>query len=604
MKKLFALFLILTLLTSLVSAERFVNYNLKEGRIDINNNFVTTNTDVANANAIGFTCLDSNCETLGERIFNNQVVNSGSSSSMQLTYPTTLLSQYGYAVYYFKDGFIPWESNPNWWGTNPSDPAGPFSVYLSKQESCSSQIEQIDIRNTERINTPVVIDVKARLNAQTDSAVSSGTGPLKAIPDEIKNQYTVKTLVNLDIYSKFDSSLVYTTQQELNILFGENGNVEFNFIPRSFGDFRAVVTTKVTDDKCISNSIISKQKDFFVLSEDQQNMCYTQLGDLKLNNTNLKTNDNLIINFDKLSNLQIDKEVIQAIPTSLKLELKDANTNEIVFEQSFVDPENTNTVDLKRVELSITIPGYIRTGLYDLVLTGTGSDVRCDNDNKHDQLIANSLSIVNNDGFNFAPKIISEPTKTAKLNEFYFYDVNAIDPNGDRLTYSLLSSPVGMNIDQNTGLITWNVDSTYFVEGQNVNVIVIVSDGFFFDLQFYSIKIANSNQNGIISKHNIKFSGVDLEANNADGINGFIQIKNTGNFKENGLTLTADIYDLDVHEVLTNNLNLGKEDSFWIPVNIELQKYVPSGEYLLNLKISNNKFSEEITIVLPLANNK
>src|SRR3989344_7338401 len=222
-----------------VNGVRYVNYNLYEGIILANGSFSMTSHTITNVKAVGFTCLDQNCNNLGDTIFNPSVMDSSNNTFLQLNYPTTLLSQYGYAVYYFKDAFIPWESNPNWWGTNPSDPAGPFSVYLSKQESCSSQIEQIDIRNTERINTPVVIDVKARLNAQTDSAVSSGTGPLKAIPDEIKNQYTVKTLVNLDIYSKFYSSLVYTTQQELNILFGEHGNVEFNFIPRSFGDFRA-----------------------------------------------------------------------------------------------------------------------------------------------------------------------------------------------------------------------------------------------------------------------------------------------------------------------------------------------------------------------------
>jgi RHS repeat-associated protein len=38
----------------------------------------------------------------------------------------------------------------------------------------------------------------------------------------------------------------------------------------------------------------------------------------------------------------------------------------------------------------------------------------------------------------------------------YEYDVDALDPDGDDLTYSLVDGPAGMEIDPNTGIIAWN----------------------------------------------------------------------------------------------------------------------------------------------------
>lgn len=57
---------------------------------------------------------------------------------------------------------------------------------------------------------------------------------------------------------------------------------------------------------------------------------------------------------------------------------------------------------------------------------------------------------------NYAPVITSNPITVTGLNQSYSYDVDAIDPDGDLLTYSLLNGPQGMAIDPTTGLITWS----------------------------------------------------------------------------------------------------------------------------------------------------
>jgi RHS repeat-associated protein len=56
----------------------------------------------------------------------------------------------------------------------------------------------------------------------------------------------------------------------------------------------------------------------------------------------------------------------------------------------------------------------------------------------------------------------------------YFYDVEATDPDGDSLSYTLIQSPAGMTISQTTGEIRWLPTSMEVGEHQ---VAVVVSDG-------------------------------------------------------------------------------------------------------------------------------
>jgi len=75
---------------------------------------------------------------------------------------------------------------------------------------------------------------------------------------------------------------------------------------------------------------------------------------------------------------------------------------------------------------------------------------------------------------NQPPVITSTPITVAPENVPYTYNVDAIDPDGDSLTYTLALSPVGMTIDPVTGLITWNHDPW---QGTDAPVTVEVTDG-------------------------------------------------------------------------------------------------------------------------------
>ncbi len=73
---------------------------------------------------------------------------------------------------------------------------------------------------------------------------------------------------------------------------------------------------------------------------------------------------------------------------------------------------------------------------------------------------------------NYPPILYSTPIPSGIVGILYVYDVNATDPNGNVLRYSLVGSPAGMVIDVNTGRITWTPTAT-----GNAAVRVSVTDG-------------------------------------------------------------------------------------------------------------------------------
>jgi RHS repeat-associated protein len=75
---------------------------------------------------------------------------------------------------------------------------------------------------------------------------------------------------------------------------------------------------------------------------------------------------------------------------------------------------------------------------------------------------------------NHPPEILTDPVSGVALGEPYRYDVDAIDPDGDQLTYSLATNPQGMTIDAQSGLIQW--EQPQDILSQNA---VIFSDGTF-----------------------------------------------------------------------------------------------------------------------------
>jgi hypothetical protein len=91
---------------------------------------------------------------------------------------------------------------------------------------------------------------------------------------------------------------------------------------------------------------------------------------------------------------------------------------------------------------------------------------------------------------NAAPVINSVPRNTMQLGGTYYYAIDATDPNGDQLTYSLVNPPAGMTIKD--GLISWI--PTAAQSGSNP-VVVKVSDGTLSSTQTFSLLVTNQAPN-------------------------------------------------------------------------------------------------------------
>ncbi|MCL5768198.1 Ig-like domain-containing protein [Acinetobacter sp. ANC5681] len=85
---------------------------------------------------------------------------------------------------------------------------------------------------------------------------------------------------------------------------------------------------------------------------------------------------------------------------------------------------------------------------------------------------------------NVAPVIHSKPSYSTTAAKPYKYQLVADDANQDKLTYSLDHAPVGMKINAETGLLTWE----QAVEGQ-YNIVVKVSDGRWIVSQSYTLTV-------------------------------------------------------------------------------------------------------------------
>jgi hypothetical protein len=68
----------------------------------------------------------------------------------------------------------------------------------------------------------------------------------------------------------------------------------------------------------------------------------------------------------------------------------------------------------------------------------------------------------------------------------YSYDVDATDPDGDVIQYSLLLGPSGMTINPVTGLISWKPGKN---QAGSVQVKVKASDGGLYDTQTFTITV-------------------------------------------------------------------------------------------------------------------
>jgi len=94
---------------------------------------------------------------------------------------------------------------------------------------------------------------------------------------------------------------------------------------------------------------------------------------------------------------------------------------------------------------------------------------------------------------NAAPEFTTTPVDEAAVGIDYIYEAQAIDSDGDALTYELLSPPDGIDINSDTGMLTWNPTAS---DIGTHSLVLQVSDGKGgIDRQNYTLEVSTPPPN-------------------------------------------------------------------------------------------------------------
>ncbi|MEM7165055.1 MAG: putative Ig domain-containing protein [Planctomycetota bacterium] len=129
---------------------------------------------------------------------------------------------------------------------------------------------------------------------------------------------------------------------------------------------------------------------------------------------------------------------------------------------------------------------------------GATFTVRVTDDGDGNNFVDQTFTITVTD-VNQPPAITSTPVLSAEEVVVYNYDVDAQDPDGDTLSYSLTTAPAGATIDSTTGLITWTPNA-----GQSGLVpftVRVTDDGnpVRFEDQLFIVEVGDVNQEPVIT---------------------------------------------------------------------------------------------------------
>ena len=154
----------------------------------------------------------------------------------------------------------------------------------------------------------------------------------------------------------------------------------------------------------------------------------------------------------------ISATVLNGLPEVVRVNLQDpviANGKEIVVEAEAIDPDGDEVgfdyqwfvngeevaIDGNRLPAAL-----VRTG-GQIDLTVVPSDFYGDGP----PYSGKSLTVPNS-----PPHFVSQPPQSFRLEQ-YSYPAQAVDPDGDQIVYRVENGPPGLQVDAETGLVTWDL---------------------------------------------------------------------------------------------------------------------------------------------------
>lgn len=291
------------------------------GRI-VDNTLEYTNQEINNVNVVGVVCGNSDCSTIENYLWNGDILNTGGNNRITLVYPTELQSEYGYGVYYFREGYIPSEVLAIGQGTGTTPETGYYENYLYRKDVCLANIDGVNVDPGVFTEGEIVsIDV-------TVDAPLIASGPLDYVPTELEDYYQTDVEVTIEITDYF-GNVVYTETRNTDIAFGEDTTLDFDWVTIA-GDYRVLVSTDVSDSQCMSSIVDTSINNFHVNPTGTTN-----------NNPVLNIPDQIVDEGDTL-NLDLDNFANDIDGDSLSYTLISGEGNIIGDSYTYNAPQDSN----------------------------------------------------------------------------------------------------------------------------------------------------------------------------------------------------------------------------------------------------------------------
>lgn len=208
--------------------------NLYQGMVGNDGLLTTSTTPLTDVSVIGFSCIANDCSNVSGRLWNGAVLNSGNASRLDLVYPTTLIDN-GYALFFYKTGYIPYKARVDLYGDGQ---ASAVNRYLTKIESCWTNVSELSAN---------YVDGKLIITGKVVSPLEN-TGTINYIPESLASEYSVDVQVKLNI-TGFNN---YETTRTVNLKFSEIKPISFEFQTGS-GNYNITLITGSQDAKCLSS---------------------------------------------------------------------------------------------------------------------------------------------------------------------------------------------------------------------------------------------------------------------------------------------------------------------------------------------------------------
>jgi len=177
---------------------------------------------------------------------------------------------------------------------------------------------------------------------------------------------------------------------------------------------------------------------------------------------------------------------------------------------------------------------------------------------------------------NQAPIITSDPDTTATVGEAYTYDVEATDPDGDTLNYSLAVKPFGMTIHSLFGIISWDPQ---IKDVGDHDVIVKVTDGDLDITQSFIITVVKEEP-GVTPTPPVNHAPVITTSPITEAVMGIAYLYNVDATDPDGDALTYSLTTNPSGMII--NSNNGVID--WIPT--------AEGDYPVGVEVSDGALSD------------